>query len=65
MKSVRVVIVCLALALFCAGCGRVTALSPAEEQSAAKLDWLTDFESAKAKAKAENKMVLMDFTGSD
>jgi thioredoxin-related protein len=33
--------------------------------SAAEGEWLTDFEKAKEKAKAENKMVLMDFTGSD
>jgi thioredoxin-related protein len=33
--------------------------------SAAEGEWLTDFEKAKEKAKTENKMVLMDFTGSD
>lgn len=27
--------------------------------------WMTDFEAAKAKAKAENKPMLLDFTGSD
>lgn len=27
--------------------------------------WLTDFEAAKAQAKAENKPLLLDFTGSD
>ena len=27
--------------------------------------WLTDFEAAKAKAKAEKKLMLVDFTGSD
>ena len=27
--------------------------------------WQTDFEAAKAKAKAENKFLLLDFTGSD
>lgn len=27
--------------------------------------WMTDFEAAKAKAKAENKHMLLDFTGSD
>lgn len=32
---------------------------------AAELSWLTDLPSAQAKAKAENKMVLVDFTGSD
>jgi protein disulfide-isomerase len=28
-------------------------------------DWLTDFSKAQARAKAEKKMVLMDFNGSD
>ena len=32
---------------------------------AAEPDWSTDLPKALAKAKAENKMVLMDFTGSD
>ena len=33
--------------------------------SAAKEGWLDDFEKAKAQAKAENKKILLDFTGSD
>ena len=33
--------------------------------SAAELEWLTDLAQAKSQAKAENKLVLMDFTGSD
>ena len=32
---------------------------------AAEYDWLTDLPKAQAQAKKENKMVLMDFTGSD
>ena len=32
---------------------------------AAELNWLTDLPKAEAKAKAEDKRVLMDFTGSD
>jgi len=32
---------------------------------AAELDWLTDLQKAQAKAKTENKLVMMDFTGSD
>ncbi len=32
---------------------------------AADLQWLTDLPKAEAKAKAENKLVMMDFTGSD
>ena len=33
--------------------------------SAAEAEWLTDLPKAQAKAKAENKIVLMEFTGSD
>ena len=32
---------------------------------AAGLDWQTDLPKAQAQAKAENKLVMMDFTGSD
>lgn len=32
---------------------------------AAELTWLTDLPKAQAQAKAENKMVMLDFTGSD
>ncbi|MGH8022509.1 MAG: thioredoxin family protein [Limisphaerales bacterium] len=32
---------------------------------AAELNWLTDLPKAEAQAKSENKLVLMDFTGSD
>ncbi len=31
----------------------------------AEAEWMTDFEAAKAKAKAEKKTILLDFTGSD
>ena len=33
--------------------------------SARALDWMTDFAKAQAKAKTDNKLVVMDFTGSD
>jgi protein disulfide-isomerase len=33
--------------------------------SAEDLEWLTDLPKAKAKAEAEKKMVMLDFTGSD
>ena len=33
--------------------------------STAELNWLTDAAKAQAQAKAENKIVLLDFTGSD
>ncbi|HEY6169678.1 MAG TPA: thioredoxin family protein [Verrucomicrobiae bacterium] len=32
---------------------------------AADLEWLTDLNAAKAKAKKENKILMLDFTGSD
>ncbi|MGH7951048.1 MAG: thioredoxin family protein [Limisphaerales bacterium] len=32
---------------------------------AAELNWLTDLPKAEAQAKSQNKLVLMDFTGSD
>lgn len=31
----------------------------------AEADWLTDYEAAKAKAKSDHKLVLLNFTGSD
>ena len=31
----------------------------------AAANWLTDYEAAKAKAKSDNKLVLLEFTGSD
>jgi protein disulfide-isomerase len=31
----------------------------------AELNWLTDFEAAAAKGKSDNKLVLLNFTGSD
>jgi thioredoxin-related protein len=33
--------------------------------ASAKEGWLTDFDKAKLQAKAENKKILLDFTGSD
>ncbi len=35
------------------------------QAGAAELQWMTDLPKAQAKAKAEHKMVMMDFTGSD
>jgi protein disulfide-isomerase len=35
------------------------------QATAAELQWLTDLPKAQEKAKAENKLVLLDFTGSD
>lgn len=35
------------------------------QAAAAELNWLTDLPKAQAKAKTENKLVMLDFTGSD
>jgi thioredoxin-related protein len=35
------------------------------QAGAAELSWLTDLPKAQAKAKEENKLVMLDFTGSD
>lgn len=40
-------------------------LNHAEPEGSSSTVWMTDFEAAKAKAKAENKSILLDFTGSD
>jgi len=33
--------------------------------ASSEVNWLTDFDAAKAKAKSDHKLVLLDFTGSD
>lgn len=48
----------------------IVGVAPASEEGAAsaseeKAQWMTDFEAAKAKAAAEQKPVLLNFTGSD
>ncbi|MEQ1852509.1 MAG: thioredoxin family protein [Chthoniobacteraceae bacterium] len=43
----------------------IATLALASLAHAAKDGWLDDFEKAKAQAKAENKKILLDFTGSD
>ena len=47
--------------------GSTAANSPAEAKPAVAEDaiWVSDFEAAKAKAKDEKKLLLVDFTGSD
>jgi len=40
-------------------------VNAAESGTKGDLEWLTDLPQAQAKAKQENKLVLLDFTGSD
>ena len=53
MKSFRLGLLALALC--------TVSLSSAR----AEAQWLTDYEKAQAEAKAENKLLLLNFTGSD
>jgi len=43
----------------------LVSFSHAESAGDDHAPWMTDFDAAKAKAKAENKAMLVDFTGSD
>ncbi|MEO5717189.1 MAG: thioredoxin family protein [Chthoniobacterales bacterium] len=62
----------LAIGLLSVACGKkesasvteapVTAKKPPTDE---KLHWLTDFEAAKAEARSEDKLLLINFTGSD
>lgn len=45
--------------------GTITALALTGVMAADAVNWLTDAVKAQAQAKAENKLVLLDFTGSD
>jgi thioredoxin-related protein len=63
MKPITISTLVLALALF-SGCSPKE--SPTATNSpAVELPWQTDLPKALVAAKAENKMVLLDFTGSD
>jgi uncharacterized protein YyaL (SSP411 family) len=48
-----------------AGLVLLAGCSPQESKPAAELPWQTDLPKAQAQAKSENKLVLLDFTGSD
>lgn len=61
MKRFCIFIGALFIAIL-SGCDRNLTENPI---ATAKLNWLTDLPRAQAQAKAENKLVLMDFTGSD
>ena len=64
MKPERLV-VWIALGFLAVACRRSDTAPVASDPGKNKLNWLTDFETAKAKARAENKMLFINFTGSD
>ncbi len=56
----------LTIGLLGVACGKTEKAPVAEKTpTAEKAHWLIDFEAAKTQARSENKMLLMDFTGSD
>ena len=66
MKSILVLVVLIVSAASFAGCDRKDA--SAEQTTgpaAAEIEWLTNFDAAKAQAQAQNKTLLINFTGSD
>ena len=62
--NTRHAIVSIALGLVCAACHRNASQSPTETR-ADDVQWLTDFSTAQAQARAQDKLLLMNFTGSD
>jgi len=42
-----------------------TQAAPSDQPSPSKAGWVTDYQQAQDEAKANNKLVLLDFTGSD
>lgn len=60
------ILVCAAVLTALGGCDakKPTTAAPAAG-AAEKSDWLTNFKQAQAKAKADGKLLLVDFTGSD
>ncbi len=66
MKLHQILALGAALLVLPTACGKKESGKPAEETSATgKVEWLTDFEAGKAEARAQNKTLLIDFTGSD
>src|SRR6478609_12056667 len=63
MKT-RLAIVSIVLGLVCAACHR-NASQPPTEMGAHAVQWLTDFSTAQAQARAQDKPLLINFTGSD
>ena len=58
-------VVWLALGVLWVACGRTKEAPEAEAPSEAKTTWLTNFETAQARARSEKKLLLINFTGSD
>jgi thioredoxin-related protein len=65
MNSKWVHVVWLALGVLWVACGRTKEAPKADAPSETKTTWLTNFETAQARARSEKKLLLINFTGSD
>ena len=65
MNSRWILVVWLAAGFLWVACGRTKEAPKAEAPSEAESTWLTNFETAQARARSEKKLLLIEFTGSD
>ena len=65
MNSKWLLIAWLATGMLCDACQRTKEDPKTEAPPAAKATWLTNFETAQARARSEKKLLLIEFTGSD
>jgi thioredoxin-related protein len=65
MNSKWLLIAWLATGMLCGACERTKEAPKAETPPAAEATWLTNFETAQARARSEKKLLLIEFTGSD
>jgi thioredoxin-related protein len=65
MNSKWIVIAWLATGMLSGACERKKETPRTEAPPAAKATWLTDFETAQARARSEKKLLFIEFTGSD
>ena len=66
MKKLIKMFCCLLFVCFFCGCdSNSDSVGKVEKSVPAELEWMTDFEQVKARARAENKPILLVFSGSD
>ena len=65
MNFKSLLIAWLATGMLCGACERTTEAPKTEVPPAAEATWLTNFETAQARARSEKKLLLIEFTGSD
>jgi len=65
MNSKRLLIACLAAGMLGGACERTKEVPKTEAPPPAEATWLTNFETAQARARSEKKLLLIEFTGSD